>query len=149
MTLGTNVPTPAYTNVPITPQFWIPSYFEVVNIQLGEQTQVTIAPNFGRSLDYVVGNQVLFEIPNAYGTSELNGRTGVITEIIDDLNFKVNIDSVSGFTPFIQNPKGARQIAQVVPAGTYRTGNINPNTTDVGLTIPGSFTNTQPFVGTP
>ncbi len=146
MTLGTNVPTPAFTNLPIQSQFFAPSYFQISNIQFGNETQVTVLPNFGRNCNFVVGQQILFIIPNAYGTYQLNGKKGIVLSIIDSLNFLVNISTSEGYTPFVAVPANTRQIAQVVPAGTFDTGNINPNPADVGLTIPGSFTNTQPFV---
>ena len=151
MTLGTNVPTPAFNNVPIAPQFYLPSYFQISNIQFGDQTQITILPNFGRTVNFVVGHQVLFEIPQAYGTFQLSGKTGIVTEVIDGTNFKVNIPTSSAeYSAFIPTPTGARQIPQVIPSGTYRTGNTitNPqNIPLVDLAIPGSFTNTQPNVG--
>lgn len=150
MTLGTNVPTPAFTNVPIAPQFYLPSYFQISNIQFGAQTQITVLPNFGRSLNFVVGQQVLFDIPNLYGTFQLSGKTGYVTEIVDTTNFKVNIDTSEGYTTFIPTPTGVRQIPQVIPSGTINTGNIITNPADISLVnlgIPGSFTNTQPTVG--
>lgn len=151
MTLGTNVPTPAFTNVPIAPQFYLPSYFQISNIQFGPQTQITILPNFGRTLNFVVGQEVLLQIPNAYGTYQLNGKIAVVTEIIDTLNFKIDITtSPDLFNAFIPTPTNARQIPQVVPQGTLRNGNIIPNPADIPLTdlaVPGSFTNTQPYVG--
>lgn len=151
MTLGTNVPTPAWTNVPIAPQFYLPSYFQISNIQFGPQTQITILPNFGRTGNFVVGQQLLFEIPQAYGTFQLSGKTGIVTEVIDATNFKVNIStSDAEYSTFVPSPVGARQIPQVIPAGTFRTGNTITNPQAIPLTdlaIPGSFTNTQPNVG--
>ncbi len=147
MTLNTNVPTPAYNNVAIAPQFWIPSYFQIADITFGPQTEITVLPNFGRDCNFVVGQQVFFSIPQRYGTYELNGKKAVVTEIVDSLHFKINLATTSTtFTTFVPSPAGERQIAQVLPAGTFNTGNINPDIADVGLTIPGSFTNTQPYV---
>lgn len=147
MTMGTNVPTPAWNNPTIQPQFFAPSYFPITAIQFGSQTQITVSAVFGHDCNFVVGQQVLFEIPEAYGTFQLDGMTGIVTEIVDSLNFKVNIPTNSQlFSAFIPSPLNVRQIAQVLPAGTFRTGNINSNPQNVGLTIPGSFINTQPYV---
>jgi hypothetical protein len=146
MTLGTNVPTPAYTNPTIQPQFFAPDYFQISAVAKGKTTQVTVLSTFGVECNFVVGQQVLFVIPNRFGTIQLNNMTGIVTSIVSPNVFTLNIDS-SAFSDFIATPDRERQIAQVLPAGTFRTGNINPNPSDVGLTIPGSFTNTSPFVG--
>lgn len=151
MTLGTLVPTPAYNNQPILSQFYDPAYFQISGITFGTTTTVTTLPNFGRTLNFVVGQQVLFSIPNAYGTYQLNKQRGIVLSLPTASSFVVNIDTSTGnYTPFNPTPTGERQIAQVIPAGTFDTGNIIPDPQDislVNLAIPGSFTNTQPYVG--
>ena len=144
------MPTPAYNNQPIQSQFFLPSYFQISGIAFGDTTTVTVLPNFGRTCNFVIGQQILFLVPNLYGTYQLNKQQGIVLTIIDDLNFTVNINTSQGYTAFNPTPSSARQIAQVVPAGTFDTGNIIPNPQDISLValgIPGSFTNTQPYVG--
>ncbi len=151
MTLGTNVPTPAYNNQPIQAQFFAPSYFQISAITFGNPTTITILPNFGRTCNFVAGQQVLFLIPNSFGTFQLNKRRAIVLQVLSPLIFTVNIStSVDEYSPFIPTPTGERQIAQVLPAGTFDTGNIITDPSDIplkNLAIPGSFTNTQPNVG--
>lgn len=151
MTLGTNVPTPAYNNQTIQSQFYAPSYFQISAIAFGNPTTVTVLPNFGRDCNFVVGQQVLFSIPNAYGTIQLNKKRGIVLSLPSATSFTVNIPTSSAdYSAFVASPTGERQIAQVIPAGTFDTGQILPDPQDVSLVnlaIPGSFTNTQPYVG--
>lgn len=149
MTLGTNVPTPAFTNVAIAPQFYAPSYFQITNVSQSPNAQVTVVSNFGRTLNFVVGQEVSFVIPSKYQMYQLDGLTGVVVTLVDANNFTVNIDTTA-FTAFDPAPLNERQIAQVIPSGTYNTGNIIPNPQSIplaNLAIPGSYTNTQPNVG--
>lgn len=149
--MGTNVPTPAYNNQTIQSQFYAPSYFQISDVTFGTNTTVTVLPNFGRDANFVVGQQILFLIPNAYGTIQLNKKRGIVTSLVSANVFTVNIPTSSAeYTAFVPTPTAERQIAQVVPAGTYDTGNTIADPQDialVNLAIPGSFTNTQPYVG--
>lgn len=150
MTLGTNVPTPAYNNQTIQSQFFVPSYFQISAIAFGNPTTITVLPNFGRDCNFVVGQQVLFLIPNSYGTYQLNNKRGIVLSVPTSTTFTVNIStSSSNYSAFIASPTGERQIAQVIPSGTIDTGNTITDPQDVSLinlAIPGSFTNTQPNV---
>lgn len=150
MTLNTNVPTPAYNNQPIQSQFFVPSYFQISGITFGDTTTITVLPNFGRDCNFVVGQQVLFLIPNSYGTIQMNKKQGIVLEILTSLRFTVNINtSGANYTAFNPTPTAERQIAQVLPAGTFNTGNIIPDPQNIpliNLAPPGSFTNTQPYV---
>lgn len=127
-------PAPAYQNLPIQPYFYQPSRFEISAIGFGSSvtTVTTTVDN-----NYVVGQQIRFNIPTDCGSRQLNDVTGYVVEILSATQFAVSVPS-SGFTPF-KNPIG-RDEPQVVAIGDVNSGVVNNSgSSPVGLYIPGSF----------
>ena len=101
------------------PYLYFPGVATISEITLGNTTtiQTTDAHNF------VVGQQVAFRIPRAWGTVELNSLPnglipgspmyGYVISVTDYANFVVNINS-SAFTPFVMN-----QTVAAVPGLSY------------------------------
>ena len=142
-------PIPAYQNVPITPQFYQPSQFEITGITLGQTTIVTMA-NGTNDVDpnYVVGQQVRLIIPPKYGSRSLNGQSGYVLSLPTTNSVEIGINSV-GTDPFIPSPTflpfQSQTPAQIVAIGDVNNGQLNNfiNMT-TGTFIPGSFQNISP-----
>lgn len=108
-----------------------PPFYYVTDITQDTQAVVTTS----QVNTYVVGQTVEFTIPSSFGMVQLNNnnqpqnRPPMITEVIDDYSFKINVDT-SGFSPFVfplstQSPT-AQLFATVAPAGQRAT--LNPIT---------------------
>ncbi len=132
-------PTPPYSNPPIEPQFYQPSRFVISDITLGETTLVTTSIDH----NYVIGQQVRFIIPPAYGTRGLNEQSGLVISIPALNQLIVDISS-KFFDPFVaastdQNP-------QIMAIGDVNSGYINANGRNfTGTFIPGSFIDISPL----
>jgi hypothetical protein len=75
---------------------------------------VTSFPN-----TFIQGQYVSFVIPQEYGMVQLNGLTGLITNIVSATGFQINIDT-SRFDAFV-TPAVPTQSAQAIPAGQLAT----------------------------
>jgi hypothetical protein len=141
MSLNTVIsyPIPAYSNLPIEPQYYQPSLFFVSNISLGSNTTVTTTVNH----NYVLGQEIRLIIPNGFGCTALNEQTGLIINIPAANQFTVNLSSL-GVSAFASNPSLSTQ-PQSVAIGDINTGAINANGRSPTSTIvPGSFINISP-----
>ena len=128
-------PTPPYANVPIAPQNYNPSQFFISNVTLGQSTTVTTTVNH----NYVIAQLIRLIIPNGYGCTDLNERTGYVISIPAANQFVLNINS-QGINPFLN--LGLTQKPQCVPVGDVNQGVTNANgRTNAGTSIPGSFVN--------
>lgn len=137
-------PTSAYQNPPIEPQFFQPSRFIISAISYGATTIVTTTVN----LNYVIGQQVRFVIPQQYGAIELNGQLGYVISLPSASEVEVNIVS-NGFTAFNDSPTFAPQNLsppQILAVGEINSGSINSSgRIQNGTYIPGSFLNISPI----
>lgn len=68
---------------------------------------------------FIVGQYIKFVIPQEYGMIQLNGLTGLITEVPTASAFQINIDTTQ-FDAF-SVPGVPQQSAQAVPAGQLAT----------------------------
>lgn len=91
-------PIPAYSNVPINPQFYQPRRYVISNITLGSTTLVTSANN----MDYVVGQLVRLLVPKPYGSYQLNEVQAYVIQIVAPNQVLLNLDSAfcNSFIPF-------------------------------------------------
>lgn len=137
-------PTPAQTNPPIKPGYFAPSVYEIRDVILGVDTTITTAVNH----NYVIGQLVRLNIPSTYGSYQLNQATGYVIRIPTTTSVVIGINSL-GFNTYTASPSYAPTLAQITPVGDVNTGLISstgplfPTTT-----IPGSFINISPNVGT-
>ncbi len=135
-------PIPAFQNLPIEPQFFKPRQYFISNITLGQTTEVTTTVNH----DYVLGQQVRLIIPNGFGCTELNEKTGYIIAIDspDELTLDLSSFGVSAFNP---NSQLTTQ-PQTIAVGSINTGLISSTGRSLPFgevpTIPGSFQNISP-----
>jgi len=132
-------PTPPYTNVPIEPQFYAPSRFNIEDITLGPTTIVeTDLPH-----NYVIGQLCRLLIPSQSGCSQLNEISGLVIYIPSSVEVELNIMSSGGNT-FI--PTTGITQPQIVAIGDINTGAINNFSNMMTSTlIPGSFHNISPL----
>lgn len=137
-------PTPAYSNVPIEPQFYQPSRFQISDITLGPQTTITTVDN----MNYVVGQQIRLLIPAIFGSYQLNNLTGYVIDIPTDNSVVVDINSI-GFNSFISNPYTATITNIVIDSGTQVTVTANNafSRQDVQFTDVGGMTEINLKVG--
>ncbi len=166
----TGSPAGAMVKQVLYPFLYAPGVSIISAITLGTTTTVvTTAPN-----NYVVGQEVAFRIPQAYGTTGLNSLPdnfipgspiyGYVTAVTNSTTFVVNINS-STFTAFNTNQTFAQMVGQTFPqvvavgdinsGGTpYSGGNLYPSPivngfpTINGPAISGAFVNntSQGFV---
>jgi len=114
--IGTVVsyPIPAYSNVPIEPQFYEPSRFVISDIIIGLTTVVTTSVNH----NYVIGQEVRLLVPVPYGSFQLNNLSGFVISIPAANQVEINIDSsfANAFDddPFVANISGATKALQCV-----------------------------------
>ena len=135
------------------PYLYFPGETVISNITTGTTTTVTTAS----AHNLVVGQEVAFRIPNAWGTTQLNSLPNVLTpgspiygyviSVTDYHTFVVNINS-TGYTAFTNNITVANTpgltFAQVVAVGDVNTGGVTisansalyppPNYTPIGTT---------------
>lgn len=131
-------PIPAYSNVPIEPQFYQPRVFIISAIALGTTTTITTT----QSMDYVVGQLVRLIIPPEFGTRQLNGRQGYVISILSPTSVVVDIDS-QNMNAFINASASTKP--QILGIGDINTGIQNTNGRTQNITyIPGSFINISP-----
>ena len=90
-------PIPAYSNVPIRPDFYQPRRFEISAITTGILTLVTTAVDH----DYVVGQLIRLIIPPAYGVRQLNEQQGYVILIPnpDEVLVDINSNNSDSFIP--------------------------------------------------
>ncbi len=131
-------PIPAYSNVPIQPQFYQPRFWFISTITRGIQTTVTTTV----TQDFVVGQLVRFIIPQPFGIRQLNEQQGYVIQILSPTQFVVDIDS--RFMDAFTSSSSTTQ-PQVIPVGDVGNGQINSQgRINNGTYIPGSFINISP-----
>lgn len=133
-------PTPAFSNVPIEPQFYQPSQFIISNVILGTTTKVTATTN----MNYVVGQEVRLLIPAAFGCYQLNGLSGYVLSLPAANQVEISINSSRNVNQYIAAT--SKQTPQIVAIGDVNQGYIS--TTGITVPnpgIPGSFQNISPL----
>ena len=126
-------PTGAFVKKVLYPYIYFPGVSFISNITTGTTTTIdtTSAHNF------VVGQEVAFRVPSAFGTIQLNSLPnsvipgspiyGYVVAVTDYNTFVVNINSTS-YTAFNSNPAVANVSgltwAQVVAVGDVNTGGV-------------------------
>jgi hypothetical protein len=132
-------PIPAYSNVPIQPEFYQPRRYVISNITLGLTTLVTTSVNH----DYVISQQVRLIIPPSFGCRQLNEKTAFVLDIPAPNQVVLDIDSKGG-DPY--ESSSATTVAQILAIGDINTGPINTSGRTNNITyIPGSFINISPL----
>lgn len=144
---------PAGANVlPVLyPYLYFPGVNVITAISTGSTTTISTAANH----NLVVGQQVDFRIPSAWGTIQLNSPnslgqlvSGFVTAVNSAVQVVVGINS-TGFTAFNSNPTVAQAQAglstpKMVSIGDNNTGSVTNTylpTTINGPTIGGAFQN--------
>lgn len=137
-------PIPAYSNVPIQPEFYQPRRYVISGITRGVTTTITTTQN----MDYVIGQLVRLIIPPSYGTRQLNEQQGYVIEIPAANQVTLNINSQS-FDSFINS--SATTKAQILAIGDINTGYVSTTgrsiptlNGDSQIEVPGSFINISP-----
>ncbi len=142
-------PIAPYSNLPITPQYYQPSQFEITAITFGVTTTVTMANGTNNvAPNYVIGQEVRLVIPPKYGSRKLNGKHGLVISLPSATQVEIDINS-EGTDPFISNPtflpNQSQTPAQILAIGDISTGQLNVSgRINLGLTIPGAFENISP-----
>ncbi len=95
-------PIPPYSNVPIEPQFYQPSRFDISAITTGANTTVTTSVPH----NYVIGQFVRLLIPSIYGSYQLNNVTGYVISIPTTTSVVLTTPS-AGVTAFVPSPYSA------------------------------------------
>lgn len=118
-------PTPAYSNVPIEPQFYQPSRFVISGITRGINTLVTTSVDH----NYVIGQVIRLIIAPVYGSYQLNESQGYVISIPTSNSVVVSINSVNA-SPFISNPYTATITGATNASSCILTANnsFGPNT---------------------
>ncbi len=136
-------PIPAYSNVPIEPQFYQPSRFIISAITEGPTTTVTTSVDH----NYVIGQMVRLLIPAPYGAYQLNGRDGLVISIPASTQVTLLIDSqlCDAFIPSPTFVTGQNlTVPQIMAIGDVNTGALNSVPTNTSTFIPGSFIDISP-----
>lgn len=132
-------PIPAYQNVPIQSQFYIPSRFVISNITLGQTTTVQTSVNH----NFVVGQLIRLLIPPTYGCTQLNNSNGYVISIPSLNQVEVDIYSLGGNNFFASS--NTVSLPQILAIGDVNTGVLNSSgISSTGTFIPGSFINISP-----
>lgn len=132
-------PVALYNNLPIEPQYYVPSMFYITDIGIGVNTLVTTNVNH----DYVVGQVVRLLIPNGYGSRKLNEQTGVVIAIPLPNQVLLDLDSI-GTDPFINaNRPTAAQIVAIGDVNSGRRPSVGYS--PFAPTIDGAFINISPL----
>jgi hypothetical protein len=130
-------PIPAYQNVPIEPEFYVPRRFAISSITLGKTTLVSSA----ETMNFLVGQLIRLIIPNAYGAYQLNNALGYIISLPSATQVEVQIDSSVGINAFVL-ATNQTVVAQILPVGDINSGVItNTGRTNNQTFINGSFIN--------
>lgn len=133
-------PIPAYSNVPIEPQFYQPSRFVISGVTLGITTTITTEEDN----NYVIGQLVRLLIPQSFGCTQLNNLTGIVVSLPETNQVEIKINSSQNVNQYISSSASTQ--AQIVAVGDYNSGQNNPNGPNSTLTyIPGSFINISPL----
>lgn len=115
-----------------------PYLCQIESISQGTVTTVTTAIDHA----FVIGGEVTFVVPQAYGMRQISGLTGYILFIPAPDQIVVNIDSTY-FNPFILPvvpPTWVLDPALVIPVGDQNTGTVSPGgQTPYPNQPPGSF----------
>ena len=131
-------PVPLYANLPIHAEYYVPSRFEISDIDLGSTTTVTTSEDH----DYVIGQECRLYIPPSFGCRQLNQRTGFVISIPEDNQVELNIYSEGG-DPYIAS--NASTPAQILAVGDINTGALNTEgRINNATTIPGAFKDVSP-----
>jgi hypothetical protein len=131
-------PIAPYSNVPIQPQFYLPSRFVISDVELGKTTTVTMTEDH----NYVIGQQVRLLIPPTFGCRQLNEQTGYVISIPADDQVELDIYS-SGGDEFTSS--SATTKPQILAIGDINLGATNSQgRINNGLFIPGSFIDVSP-----
>lgn len=132
-------PIPAYSNLPIEPQYYQPSRFEISNITLGATTTITTSTD----QNYALGQQVRLLIPPNFGCRQLNFHTGFVISIPSSTQVVLDIFSI-GYDPFTTSIATTKP--QIVAIGDNNSGYISSTGNNVAsVLIPGSFINISPL----
>lgn len=113
-------------------------YAPGANIITAITTGTTTTIDTTSAHNFVVGQEVAFRIPTAYGTTELNSLPNstvpgspiyaYVTSVTDYNTFVVDVDSSSGYTAFDSNQTFASasglNFAQVVAVGDVNSGGV-------------------------
>lgn len=133
-------PIPAYQNVPIHAEYYLPSRFVISGIDLGVTTILTTT----QDVNYVIGQEVRLIIPMSFGSFQLNGLTGFILSLPSSNQVEVTIDSSKNIDAFTASSNPIES-AQIVAIGDVNTGVTNSQgSINNGTFIPGSFINISP-----
>lgn len=130
-------PIPAYSNVPIEPQFYQPRRFVISNITLGTTTTITTTEN----MDYVIGQLVRLIIPPSFGTRQLNEQQAYVISIPASNQVVLDIYSI-GMDAFVSS--SATTKPQILAIGDINSGPTNIGRTNNTTYIQGSFINISP-----
>jgi hypothetical protein len=133
-------PIPAYQNVPIHAEYYLPSRFLISGISLGITTIITTTEN----INYVVGQEIRLLIPISFGSFQLNGLTGFVLSLPSSNQVEISIDSSKNVDAFTASGNPIES-AQIVAIGDINTGATNAQgELNQGTYIPGSFINISP-----
>lgn len=131
-------PVPAFSNVPIHPEYFRPRIFDISAISIGLTTTITTSINH----DYPIGQQVRMTIPPSFGTRGLNEKSAYVISIPAPNQIQLNIISI-GYDPFILS--SATTKAQIAAIGDINSGAINSDGRIMQKTyINGSFRDISP-----
>lgn len=116
-------PIPAYSNLPIEPQFYQPNRFVISAITLGQTTTITTSTDH----NYVIGQQIRLIIPVRYGSYQLNDVLGYVISVpttssvvVDIVSANVDAFIATPYTAIITNITNA--FNAVITANNNLTG---------------------------
>jgi hypothetical protein len=126
-------PTGAYVRQVLFPWNYLPGVNFISAITTGTTTTVTTTSNH----NFVVGQEIAFRIPSAWGTTQLNSLPnnqipgspvyGYVTSLTSNTVFVCNINS-TGYTAFNSNPTVAQTVGltppQVLAVGDVNSGGV-------------------------
>lgn len=132
-------PVPPYSNPPIKPEYYTPRVNTITALTLGLSTTITMASNN----EYEIGQLVRLLIPTGWGSTQLNEKTGYVTQINSATEIVVDIPSNQNVDAFTTGP--STSIPQILGIGDLNNGQINSFGRINNLTyIPGSYRNISP-----
>lgn len=132
-------PIPAYSNVPIESQYYLPSRFVIIAITIGQTTTITTSAN----LNYAIGQLIRLLIPPSFGSRKLNESTGYVISKPALNQVTIDLNSI-GADPFILS--NAITQAQIIAIGDINNGATNRDgRLHYHTFIPGSFIDISPF----